>query len=84
MSKLVTRFTAALVLVIGVGAAHLSADRHDATLAVTMTNDPTSNAIQVYDTHTQAWLQTLTTQGKGGVGGMRGAFSNTVARFWPS
>jgi hypothetical protein len=34
-----------------------------------MTNDPTSNAIQVYDARTSGWLQTLPTQGKGGVGG---------------
>ncbi len=34
-----------------------------------MTNDPTTNAIQVYDAGTHAWLQTLPTQGKGGVGG---------------
>ena len=69
MSKLAMRFTAALVLVMGVSAAHLGADRHDVTLAVTMTNDPTSNAIQVYDARTQAWLQTLPAQGKGGGGG---------------
>ena len=51
MSKLVTRFTAALVLVMGASAAHLGANPHDVTLAVTMTNDLTSNAIQVYDDH---------------------------------
>jgi hypothetical protein len=39
------------------------------TLAVVMTNDPQANQIQVYDTRTQALMQTLPTQGKGGVGG---------------
>ena len=34
-----------------------------------MTNDPVSNQIQVYDTSTKVLLQTLSTQGKGGVGG---------------
>jgi hypothetical protein len=34
-----------------------------------MTNDPVSNAIQVYDAHSGAWLQTLSTQGMGGVAG---------------
>ena len=39
------------------------------TLAVIMTNDPTSNQIKVYDVGTHALLQTLSTHGKGGVGG---------------
>jgi hypothetical protein len=69
MSTPVTRFTTTLVLALGIAAAHLGADRHDAVLAVTMTNDPAANAIQVYDARAQAWLQTLTTQGQGGVGG---------------
>jgi hypothetical protein len=34
-----------------------------------MTNDPISNQIQVYDADTQVLLQTLSTHGKGGVGG---------------
>jgi len=69
MSKFLRRVTSALVLAIGVSAAYVGADDHDVTLAVTMTNDPTSNAIQVYDAGTHAWLQTLATQGKGGAGG---------------
>jgi len=39
------------------------------TLAVTMTNDPASNQIKVYDTSTLALLQTLPTNGAGGAGG---------------
>jgi hypothetical protein len=34
-----------------------------------MTNDPEANQIKVYDAGTQALLQTLSTHGKGGVGG---------------
>ena len=69
MSKFMARISAALMLVIGISAAPVSADSHDVTFAVTMTNDPKSNAIQVYDARTHAWLQTLATQGKGGAGG---------------
>jgi hypothetical protein len=39
------------------------------TLVVTMTNDPSDNQLRVYDAETQVLLQTLSTQGKGGVGG---------------
>jgi hypothetical protein len=69
MSKFLARIGAALVLASAISAAPASADSHDVTLAVTMTNDPTTNAIQVYDAGTHAWLQTLPTQGKGGAGG---------------
>jgi len=59
-----------IVLVVGsinIGAAR--ADQPKAPLAVTMTNDPESNQINVYNAHTGALLQTLSTNGKGGVGG---------------
>jgi hypothetical protein len=69
MSKFIARISAALVLALGISAAPVSANPHDVTFAVTMTNDPTLNAIQVYDARTHVWLQTLPTQGKGGVGG---------------
>lgn len=69
MSKFMTRIGAALALVVATTAAHLGADNGDVTLAVTMTNDPIQNAIQVYDAHTHVWLQTLSTQGQGGVSG---------------
>jgi hypothetical protein len=69
MSKFLARIGAALVLASGISAAPASADPHDITLAVTMTNDSTTNAIQVYDAGTHAWLQTLPTHGKGGAGG---------------
>ena len=39
------------------------------TLVVTMTNDPDANQIKVYDAESRALLQTLSTHGKGGVGG---------------
>ena len=51
------------------GIADLTADRRAVTLAVTMTNDPVTNQIKVYDAGSRALLQTLTTGGKGGAGG---------------
>ncbi len=39
------------------------------TLVVTMTNDQQANQIKVYDAESHALLQTLSTHGKGGVGG---------------
>lgn len=39
------------------------------TLVVTMTNDQESNQIKVYDAESHALVQTLSTHGKGGVGG---------------
>ena len=39
------------------------------TLVVTMTNDPNANQIRVYDAESHALLQTISTHGRGGVGG---------------
>jgi len=41
-------------------------------LVITMTNDPQSNAIIVFDAVTRQRLQILSTHGKGGVGGNAG------------
>jgi hypothetical protein len=68
MSRLV-RIGSATVFVFAVGIAGLEADQRDVTLAVTMTNDPVTNEIKVYDVGSRALLQTLTTRGKGGAGG---------------
>ena len=68
MSKLVTLFSAAL-LVVAASVAVVRAEDHGLTLAVVMTNDPVSNQIKVYDAKTKVLLQTLSTQGKGGVAG---------------
>jgi hypothetical protein len=55
---------------LGVHAVGLKAETgRSSTLAVTMTNDSVSNAVQVYDAATHALLQTVSTQGQGGVGG---------------
>jgi hypothetical protein len=62
---LVLLFSAGLVTVRAYDRDH----DHDVTLAVTMTNDAAANAIRVYDTATQQVVQTLSTHGKGGVGG---------------
>lgn len=42
---------------------------HGRTLIVTMTNDPNANQLRVYDAQSRVLLQTLSTHGKGGVGG---------------
>jgi len=60
---------AAALLAFAAGISSVYADPDRATLAVVMTNDSQANQIQVYDTRTRALLQTLPTQGKGGVGG---------------
>jgi hypothetical protein len=77
------------------GAARIHASGNDRTLVVTMTNDPETNQIKVYDADSGVLLQTLSAHGKGGVGGnargikqLDGALvavvnngSNTVALF---
>jgi len=68
MSKLITSFSAVL-LVVAAGVAVVRADHDRLTLAVVMTNDPVANQIKVYDAKTRVLLQTLSTQGKGGVAG---------------
>ena len=57
-----------IVLFSGVSAV-VRADQANVPLAVTMTNDAETNQINVYNAQTGALLQTLPTQGKGGVGG---------------
>lgn len=47
----------------------IHASGHRRTLVVTMTNDQDANQIKVYDAESHALLQTLSTRGKGGVGG---------------
>ena len=69
MSKRVAVSTAAVVLVLAAGASAVRAEHRGRTLAVTMTNDPVENRIDVYDADTHALLQTLSTEGKGGAGG---------------
>jgi len=69
MSRMGRIGSAAALLVFTMGIAGLNADHRAATLAVTMTNDPTTNQVKVYDTGSRALLQTLSTRGKGGAGG---------------
>jgi hypothetical protein len=69
MSKIVSFCSAAALLVCAAGVVSVQAGHRAATLAVIMTNDPTANQIKVYDVATHALLQTLSTHGKGGVGG---------------
>jgi hypothetical protein len=69
MSKLMKGAGVAALLVWAAGVAHPQAGGRGATLAVTMTNDPTANEIRVYDVATRVLVQTLSTHGKGGVAG---------------
>jgi len=69
MSRLVSLCSAAGFLICAAGVASVHADHRAVTLAVTMTNDPMANEIKVYDVGTHVLLQTLSTYGKGGVGG---------------
>lgn len=69
MSRLIRIGSTAALLVFATTIASLRADHRNVTLAVTMTNDPLSNQIKVYDVGSRALLQTLSTHGKGGAGG---------------
>jgi hypothetical protein len=69
MSRFAVLFGAASLLILGAHGAGLKADADHSTLAVTMTNDTVSNAVRVYNAATHALLQTVPTQGQGGVGG---------------
>src|SRR4029078_8980967 len=58
------------ILTVAAGSAGIHASRgHGRTLVVTMTNDPNENQLRVYDAQSHVLLQTLSTHGKGGVGG---------------
>jgi hypothetical protein len=69
MSRFAILIGAASLLILGAHGVSVRADAGGKTLAITMTNDSVSNAVQVYDAATRALLQTLATQGQGGVGG---------------
>jgi hypothetical protein len=64
----VLRATTALLFV-AAAATGIHASGQTRTLVVTMTNDPQSNEIKVYDADSHALLQTLSTHGTGGAGG---------------
>ncbi len=61
--------SAAVAFAIAAATAGVHASGSRRTLVVTMTNDPNTNEIKVYDGDSHALLQTLSTHGKGGVGG---------------
>jgi hypothetical protein len=69
MSRLVALCSAAGLLVFAASVSNAHAEDSGRTLAVTMTNDPVSNQIRVYDASSKVLLQTLSTDGKGGVAG---------------
>jgi len=57
------------VLLLLTAVPNVQAEDQSLTLAVTMTNDPTSNQVKVYDATSGTLLQTLSAKGKGGVAG---------------
>lgn len=69
MAKLSVWCAAATLLALTQGTPLLHAHDNDRTLAIVMSNDPTTNDIRVYDAQTKALLQKLPTKGQGGVGG---------------
>ncbi len=69
MSRLGIACSTAALIVLAANVSNLRADHRDVTLVVTMTNDPAANQIKVYDAETRALIQTVSTRGKGGVGG---------------
>jgi DNA-binding beta-propeller fold protein YncE len=69
MFKLKTVSAAVACFALAAGTARIHASDRDRTLVVTMTNDPDTNQIKVYDADSRVLLQTLSTHGKGGVGG---------------
>lgn len=66
-SKMLRTAVACLAIAASVTGIHASGERP--TLVVTMTNDPESNQIRVYDAATHVLLQTLSTHGRGGAAG---------------
>jgi hypothetical protein len=57
------------LLGITVFCAYMQAENPQKTLIITMTNDTANNAIAVFDAATHTRIETLSTNGKGGVGG---------------
>jgi hypothetical protein len=69
-NKAMRRASAATLLALSAAVSvAVDARQADLTLAVTMTNDPSTNQVNVYDATTGALLQTLPTGGAGGVSG---------------
>jgi hypothetical protein len=69
MSRVVVMCGTAALLIVAARGSNVQAEHRGRTLAVIMTNDPVLNQVKVYDTSTGALVQTLSTSGKGGVGG---------------
>ena len=69
MFRWVMQWSVVAVVIVAGGVSSAQPRQPGLTLAVIMTNDPTSNEIKVYDTSTNALVQTLSTGGAGGVAG---------------
>src|SRR4029434_4285892 len=76
--KVLGAMVAGLALTAATTAIHASDHRH--TLVVTMTNDAESNQIKVYDAESHVLLQTLSPNGKGGVGGTERGIQKNIRR----
>ena len=64
-----SRMLSCLLLVAAAVSTASATDHHGRDLAVVMTNDPSSNALEVYDVRTGVLVQRLSTRGKGGAAG---------------
>ena len=69
MWKSVSLLGTVALLLFSTSASYVDARDLGLTFAVTMTNDPISNEIKVYNASTGALIQTLPTNGKGGAAG---------------
>jgi len=70
MPRLKVLYATVAFLAFAAGGAGIHAsDHHGRTLVITMTNDLNANQLRVYDAQSHVLLQTLSTHGKGGVGG---------------
>src|SRR5262245_4655700 len=75
-------FLSVIVLLTGILSAKMRADGSQKTLIITMTNDSVANAVVVIDAATHARLQTISTNGKGGVGGNAGGVKQYDGRLF--
>ena len=79
--KAIVFCTTVVCVAFAAGGTGILASSHGRTLVVTMTNDPNSNQITVYDAATGALLQTLSTEGRGGAGGNARGIKQTDGRL---
>src|SRR5262249_18793593 len=84
MFRLKTLGAAVACFALAAGAARIHASGHDRTLVVTMTNDPDTNQIKVYDADTRVLPRHCQLMAKVGLAATRVVSSNTTVRSWRS